>query len=164
MRGVMILFISIWLVACAGTGVKIPNIIVDDLPNHAVIRLINRENSPAQVYYNYVEEFGNLQMLQMRFRDRNGVIVPITDAPGGWFTPHMRYASIRWPPRRRLIVPARSSVDLDRSIVATLIWASWDRPVEGPCEVQLKLFSYLGPRTSRHVEFLSNWGPGPCPA
>jgi hypothetical protein len=134
-----------------------------DLPESGRIRVVNRSHVGLVLYYDYIPYFGDLQMFLMRFRDRHGIRVPITDAPGAWFTPHMRYASLRWPPRRRLAFRPGGSLEFARNIASAAAWASWNGPVEGPCEVQLKLFGYLAPRGARFVEFISDWHPAPCP-
>jgi hypothetical protein len=135
---------------------------VVDGPETGRIHVVNRANSRVVLYYDYVASFGGLQMFQTRFRDRRGALVPITDASGAWFTPHMRYASLRWPRRRRLTFPPGGSLEFSRNIASAVSWASWNRPVDGPCEVQLKLFGYLESRGARSVESLSDWHPGPC--
>jgi hypothetical protein len=150
------------LAACASARTP-ASISIRDLPDRNVIRINNESHDRLEIYYNYVSDFGNLQMFLFRFRDRNGNIIPITDAPGRWFTPQMRYADFHWPPRRRLVVPAGGSLEFERSIASAVSWASWHRPVEGPCEVQVKLFGYLGPHTTRSVEIASDWHRGPCP-
>jgi hypothetical protein len=154
---------SVWLTALVGAYVQPASLSVIDAPETGRISIVNRSNARVVLYYDYVSYFGDLQMFQMRFRDRQGTLVPVTDAPGAWFTPHLRYASFRWPPRRRLIFRPGGSLEFERSIASMASWALWDPPVEGPCEVQLKLFGYLEPRGARSVEFLSDWHPGPCP-
>jgi hypothetical protein len=136
--------------------------IVQELKQNRIV-VANPSPSPITIYYNYVSSFGDLQMFRMKFRDRHGAEIPITDAPGGWFTPHMRYASLRWPTRRRLVIPPGGSLQFERRIAAAVSWASWNRPVEGPCQVQLKLFGFTTPTGLRPIEVLSDWSPSPCP-
>jgi hypothetical protein len=150
---------------CAGIRGPAPTIAIRDLPDQGVVRVENGSSQRARIYYNYVSSFGNMQMFYVRFRDRTGTILPLAGAQDGWFTPKVYYSQLeRRPHRKRLIIPAHGSADINRDLRYVAGWAMWHGAVDiAPCDVQLKFFGYLDNDDSRPIQAISDWQPGPCP-
>jgi len=153
------------LAGCATVPDQPPPLVVEDIPQQNMLRISNRSNRQVTLHYNYGASFGDLQMFFIRIRDRNGQILDLGGSPDGWFTPRGYSGTLyRRPPRRRLVVPARGTVDLGRNVSAFTNWVRWDGPRDGgPCEIQFRLFGYIDNDPRRPLEALTTWQPGPCP-
>lgn len=159
-RGFLCVF---FLTACAGVTSSQALPLLSDLPDQSLIRLNNGDRTRIVLYYTYISSFGSLQMFEIRFRDRNKLILPVVGKSDGWFTPKLYYASFDPPPMRRLVIPANGSIDIPRDVNQIASWVRWGGRSTPPCEIQLKLLAYRARNLGDPVEAVSDWQPGPCP-
>ena len=157
--------LSLCLAACTTVPSQDLRLGIEDRPAEGVIRVSNPLRKAVRVFHPYQGGFGDLQMLQVRFRDARGRI--IDPDYGGWYTPLSMtsdaYEPGEYGPRKPFVIPGGGFVDLHRDLDA-LTQGLWTRgKVEPPCEMQVKLSVYVRLRTNRRFETLSGWQPGPCP-
>lgn len=161
--------LSLLLAACASVArstepAEVSSIlVVDDRPEAAIIRLTNSSNTRVVIYYNYDKHFNGLQMFEVRFRDRGGSILKVSETEDGWFTPKQYAGTFQPAPLRRIVIAPQGSTDLPRNVGEIASWVRWEGRSAPPCEIQLKLTGFLRKDRTRPIEILGKWGPGPCP-
>jgi hypothetical protein len=157
--------ISMTLAACSIRADSALPVSITFSGDNRYIKVINLSERPISLYYNYVKSFGELQMFYVRFRDRNGGILPVDGTRDGWFTPKLYHSSLRFPPRKKLLLRPDQPVVFSRNIQHFVDWLRWDAPPDiAPCQIQIKLFGFKNNDVSQPVEAVSEWQAGPCPA
>jgi hypothetical protein len=156
--------LSLCLAACTALAPGAGAIRIEDQPGENYLRITNASGKDAILYYNIAEGFGNGPMVFIRYRDGAGRIIGNRD---GWWTPAMMSSQLpppgALPQRETLIVPANAFVDLPRDIVALNFRRNVTDRVIGPCAMQLMLVLYLGRRSDRLIEPMTEWLSAPCP-
>lgn len=152
------------LSGCSTMAYTSPLISVTSANADQIIVITNKSSRILKLYYDYVYYFGELQMFYVRFRDKRGALLPVSGAKDGWFTPKLYHASLRFPPRKQLVLRPGQPVEFSRNVQHFVDWVRWDAPRDiAPCQVQFKLFGFENNDQTRPVEALSEWQPGPCP-
>ncbi|HYD11648.1 MAG TPA: hypothetical protein VEC11_02245 [Allosphingosinicella sp.] len=140
-------------------------------PTEGVFRILNLTDRPLALHYDVSHFSGDYLMFYIRFRDRTGNFVRALQPDDcGWWTIKVRennlYFEDNWPERRRLEVPAGGHLDIRQDQAAlTLGWLDRQNapPPVPPCEMQVRLWTYAGPRTWEPIWADSEWIPAPCP-
>lgn len=144
-----------------------PQLVIEDMPLEGVIIVRNTSATELSIYYIYREDYGDLQMFLVRFRDRDGQLVPIDGAAGGWFTPKIYVSDLYVPgsvPRREFRIPAHGAIEFERRLTDIAYQVRRNGPaVEGPCEIQIRLVGYRDNDMNRPIDATADWKPGPCP-
>ena len=153
--------------ACATAPRPEPVLLIEDRPAENIIRIANPSSGDADIFYNIIPRYGPYQMLRIRFRDGEGRLLGGGDPEDGWFTPMMMHSSLprpgEYPRRDRIRIAAGGRLDLARDIGAlTQMMPVFDKAT-APCELQIMLAAYRGPRSSRPIRPVSNWTPAACP-
>jgi hypothetical protein len=141
---------------------------IEDRLTENVFRVSNRTGSDVRFYYDSVSSFGEYQMLFVRFRDGAGNPVAIPGmADCDFYSPKVNSADLvaddETPERKSFTIRAGGTRDIERDLKDFFAWWRGPKTAEGPCQVQVRLFGYLGPTTSDGIGAVTEWQPSPCP-
>jgi hypothetical protein len=155
-------------VGCFGSPADGTMLRVEDRPAEGLFRVSNVTASDIEFHYDVASSFGDYQMLFVRFRDGAGNPVPIPGMQNcDYFSPKLYWSDLipegEVPDRKSFTVPAGGSIDIRTNLDGFFNWWHGPKTATGPCQVQVRLFGYPGPRTWNGIGAVTEWRPSPCP-